>query len=79
MTTGLATWNGSPAKAAIVAFVEQTVAKDVPPQQRVAVFDTDGAEKATERAGASDWTTVSMKDGSTTMFAASDAQKTPPP
>ena len=42
MTTELASWNEGAAKAAIVAFVEQTVANGVPVQERVAVFDADG-------------------------------------
>jgi len=42
MTTELTSWNEGPAKAAIVAFVEQTVANAVPVEERIAVFDADG-------------------------------------
>jgi phosphoserine phosphatase len=35
-------WNEGAAKAAIVAFVEQTVADAVPVEERIAVFDADG-------------------------------------
>jgi hypothetical protein len=38
----LASWTDSPARRAIVAFVERTVSEDVPVQERVAVFDNDG-------------------------------------
>jgi phosphoglycolate phosphatase-like HAD superfamily hydrolase len=37
----LASWNDGPTKSAIVDFVERT-AKDVPVEERVAVFDNDG-------------------------------------
>lgn len=37
----LASWHEGPAKSAIVDFVRQSV-DDVPPQERVAVFDNDG-------------------------------------
>lgn len=37
----LESWNDGPAKTAIVDFVERTVT-DVPPEERVAVFDNDG-------------------------------------
>ena len=42
MSTELASWNEGPTKAAIVSFVEQTVADAVPVEERVAVFDADG-------------------------------------
>jgi phosphoserine phosphatase len=42
MSTHLESWNEGPAKAAIVAFVEQTVAESVPVEERIAVFDADG-------------------------------------
>ena len=42
MTGELAGWNDGPAMQAIVAFVEQTIAQDVPVEDRVAVFDNDG-------------------------------------
>jgi phosphoglycolate phosphatase-like HAD superfamily hydrolase len=42
MSTELASWNEGPAKAAIVAFVEQTVSNAVPVAERIAVFDADG-------------------------------------
>jgi phosphoglycolate phosphatase-like HAD superfamily hydrolase len=42
MSTELASWNEGSAKAAIVAFVEQTVANGVPVEERIAVFDADG-------------------------------------
>ncbi|HTZ63996.1 MAG TPA: HAD family hydrolase [Solirubrobacteraceae bacterium] len=42
MSTELASWNQGAAKAAIVAFVEQTVASAVPVAERIAVFDADG-------------------------------------
>jgi len=42
MSTELASWNEGAAKAAIVAFVEQTVASAVPVAERIAVFDADG-------------------------------------
>ena len=42
MSTALASWNEGSAKAAIVAFVEQTVANGVPVEERIAVFDADG-------------------------------------
>ena len=38
----LSSWNEGAAKAAIVEFVEQTVAGDVPVKERIAVFDADG-------------------------------------
>lgn len=37
----LDTWSDGPTKAAIVEFVERTVT-DIPPEERVAVFDNDG-------------------------------------
>jgi phosphoglycolate phosphatase-like HAD superfamily hydrolase len=37
----LDSWNDGPTKSAIVEFVDR-VARDVPPEQRVAVFDNDG-------------------------------------
>jgi haloacid dehalogenase-like hydrolase len=42
MSTALASWNEGAAKAAVVAFVEQTVANAVPVEERIAVFDADG-------------------------------------
>ena len=39
--TELSSWNDTPTKQAIVDFVE-SAAKDVPPEERVAVFDNDG-------------------------------------
>jgi phosphoglycolate phosphatase-like HAD superfamily hydrolase len=42
MSTGLDSWNDGAAKAAIAAFVEQTVSDGVPVEQRIAVFDADG-------------------------------------
>ena len=39
--TELASWNDGPTKQAIVDFAE-TAARDVPPDERVAVFDNDG-------------------------------------
>ena len=42
MTPELESWTDSAAKAAIVAFVNQTVASRVPPEERIAVFDADG-------------------------------------
>jgi phosphoglycolate phosphatase-like HAD superfamily hydrolase len=42
MSTELKSWNEGAAKAAIVAFVEQTVAHAVPVEERIAVFDADG-------------------------------------
>jgi hypothetical protein len=39
--TELPAWNDTAARQAIVEFVE-TAARDVPPQERVAVFDNDG-------------------------------------
>jgi hypothetical protein len=39
--TELRSWNDTGAKQAIVAFVE-TVARELPPEERVAVFDNDG-------------------------------------
>jgi len=39
--TGLASWNDTPTRAAIVAFAE-TAVEAVPPEERVAVFDNDG-------------------------------------
>jgi phosphoglycolate phosphatase-like HAD superfamily hydrolase len=42
MSTELQSWNDGPAKAAIVAFVEQTVSDAVPVEERIAVFDADG-------------------------------------
>jgi phosphoglycolate phosphatase-like HAD superfamily hydrolase len=41
-TETLASWTDSPAKRAIVEFVERTVSDDVPVEERVAVFDNDG-------------------------------------
>ena len=41
MSARLASWNEGPAKAAILAFLEQT-ARAVPAAERVAVFDADG-------------------------------------
>jgi len=41
MSHVLASWNDGAAKRAVVGFVEQTVA-EVPPEDRVAVFDNDG-------------------------------------
>src|SRR4249919_3148327 len=38
----LPSWNEGAAKAAIVAFVEQTVTDAVPVEERIAVFDADG-------------------------------------
>src|SRR4249919_3373827 len=38
----LPSWNEGAAKAAIVAFVEQTVSNAVPVEERIAVFDADG-------------------------------------
>jgi phosphoserine phosphatase len=38
----LPSWNDRAAKAAILAFVEQTVAGGVPVEERIAVFDADG-------------------------------------
>ena len=37
----LSSWNDTATKQAIVEFVE-TAARDVPPEERVAVFDNDG-------------------------------------
>jgi hypothetical protein len=37
----LASWNDTPTRQAIVDFVEAAT-KDVPPDERVAVFDNDG-------------------------------------
>jgi len=42
MGGSLASWNEGAAKAAIVAFVEETVARGVPIAERIAVFDADG-------------------------------------
>jgi len=42
MTSDLESWNEGPAKAAIIAFVEQTVSNAVPVEERIAVFDADG-------------------------------------
>lgn len=42
MNAVLSGWNEGPVRAAIMAFVEQTVAKGVPVAERVAVFDADG-------------------------------------
>jgi phosphoserine phosphatase len=42
MSDVLASWNEGAARTAVVAFVEQTVASGVPPEERVAVFDNDG-------------------------------------
>jgi phosphoserine phosphatase len=42
MSKALESWNEGPAKAAIVAFVQQTVADAVPVGERIAVFDADG-------------------------------------
>ena len=39
--TGLASWNDTPARQAIVSFAE-TAAESVPPEERIAVFDNDG-------------------------------------
>jgi haloacid dehalogenase-like hydrolase len=45
-TSGLASWNDGPAKAAIVEFVERVTTEGgadyVPPSERIAVFDNDG-------------------------------------
>jgi phosphoserine phosphatase len=41
-TQVLSSWTDSPARHAIVAFVEQTLAEGVPVEKRVAVFDNDG-------------------------------------
>jgi len=38
----LPSWNEGAARAAIVEFVEQTVARGVPVEERIAVFDADG-------------------------------------
>jgi len=38
----LSSWNEGAAKAAIIAFVEKTVANAVPVEERIAVFDADG-------------------------------------
>jgi phosphoserine phosphatase len=42
MSDVLASWNEGAARTAVVAYVEQTVASGVPPEERVAVFDNDG-------------------------------------
>jgi hypothetical protein len=42
MGADLESWNEGASKAAIVAFVEQTVANAVPLEERIAVFDADG-------------------------------------
>lgn len=42
MNAVLSGWNEGPVRAAIMAFVEQAVAKGVPVAERVAVFDADG-------------------------------------
>jgi phosphoglycolate phosphatase-like HAD superfamily hydrolase len=42
MSEVLATWTDGAAKRAIVRFVEQTLARAVPVEERVAVFDNDG-------------------------------------
>jgi hypothetical protein len=42
MNNELANWNEGAAKAAIVAFVKQTVANAVPVEERIAMFDADG-------------------------------------
>jgi phosphoserine phosphatase len=41
-TDVLASWTDSPARRAIIAFVERTVSEGVPPEERLAVFDNDG-------------------------------------
>jgi len=41
-TDVLTSWIDRPARRAIEAFVEQTVSKGVPVEERVAVFDNDG-------------------------------------
>jgi phosphoserine phosphatase len=41
VTDELVSWNDTPTRRAIVEFVE-TAARDVPPEERVAVFDNDG-------------------------------------
>ena len=41
LAESLESWNDTPTKAAIVDFVE-SVAKDVPEDDRIAVFDNDG-------------------------------------
>jgi hypothetical protein len=41
-TQVLASWNAGAAKDALVAFVERTLADEVPADERVAVFDNDG-------------------------------------
>src|SRR5216110_316521 len=38
----LASWNDGAARRAVVEFAERTVSADVPPGERVAVFDNDG-------------------------------------
>jgi phosphoserine phosphatase len=38
----LASWNDGAAKEAVLAFVERVAAEDIPPEERVAVFDNDG-------------------------------------
>ncbi|HVP02998.1 MAG TPA: HAD family hydrolase [Solirubrobacteraceae bacterium] len=38
----LPSWNAGAPKAAVVAFVEQTVSSGVPAEERIAVFDADG-------------------------------------
>jgi phosphoglycolate phosphatase-like HAD superfamily hydrolase len=42
MSNELPSWNDGPVKAAIIAFVEQTVSDAVPVAERIAVFDADG-------------------------------------
>jgi hypothetical protein len=42
MRNDLHSWNDGPTKAAIVAFVEQTLSNGVPAEERIAVFDADG-------------------------------------
>ena len=39
--TALESWNDTPTREVIVAFLE-SAARDVPPEERVAVFDNDG-------------------------------------
>ena len=42
MSSELSSWNDGPAKAAIMAFVDQTASHEVPVEERLAVFDADG-------------------------------------
>lgn len=42
MSEHLTSWNEGPVKGAVVRFVEQVVATDVPMDERVATFDADG-------------------------------------